>query len=119
MRDLFLNSIYIYNYSKKNIKKEYLFNLTMIRNGFASDSMQDLGIAFIECSAKDATNVEAAFQLMSTELIAKSEKQGARPRPQGGTVTGLLQPKHGWKFIQNWMKRIYKKKNDMKLTQIT
>ncbi|CAE7316879.1 RABD2C [Symbiodinium sp. CCMP2456] len=58
----------------------------------AKKKAEDLGIAFIECSAKDATNVEAAFQMMSTELIAKSEKQGARPqRPAGGT--GLLQPK--------------------------
>ncbi|CAK0814494.1 unnamed protein product [Prorocentrum cordatum] len=54
----------------------------------------DLGIAFIETSAKDATNVEGAFQMMSAELIAKREQQGARAgqRPGPGGV-GLLTPK--------------------------
>merc|ERR1719287_417740 len=37
---------------------------------------EDLNIAFIEASAKDATNVEAAFQMMSAELIQKREQLG-------------------------------------------
>mmetsp|Transcript_667 Transcript_667/g.1364 ORF Transcript_667/g.1364 Transcript_667/m.1364 type:complete len:217 (+) Transcript_667:82-732(+) len=37
-----------------------------------------LGIAFLETSAKEATNVEAAFRQMSTELIAKREQGGTK-----------------------------------------
>lgn len=59
----------------------------------AKKKAEDLGIAYIECSAKDATNVEEAFTMMSGELIAKSEQQGARAPRQGGG-TGLLQPKN-------------------------
>merc|ERR1719263_2695569 len=44
----------------------------------ARKKAEDLGIAFIETSAKDATNVEAAFQMMSKELIKKREQQGVR-----------------------------------------
>mmetsp|Transcript_101135 Transcript_101135/g.198445 ORF Transcript_101135/g.198445 Transcript_101135/m.198445 type:complete len:213 (+) Transcript_101135:72-710(+) len=59
----------------------------------AKKKAEELGIAFIECSAKEATNVEAAFQMMSGELISKREQQGARQSKQGGGV-GLLTPKN-------------------------
>eukprot|EP00438_Fugacium_kawagutii_P019025 Skav208692 [mRNA] locus=scaffold42:130882:132582:+ [translate_table: standard] len=52
----------------------------------AKKKAEDLGIAFIECSAKDATNVEAAFQLMSTELLAKIEKQRPGTQPPQDVV---------------------------------
>merc|ERR1711972_977004 len=42
----------------------------------ARKKAEDLGIAFMEASAKDATNVEASFQTMSAELIAKRQQQG-------------------------------------------
>mmetsp|Transcript_111314 Transcript_111314/g.325574 ORF Transcript_111314/g.325574 Transcript_111314/m.325574 type:complete len:213 (+) Transcript_111314:80-718(+) len=44
----------------------------------------ELGLAFMEVSAKDATNVEAAFQKLSGELMAKREQQGAQASRQGG-----------------------------------
>mmetsp|Transcript_28352 Transcript_28352/g.81484 ORF Transcript_28352/g.81484 Transcript_28352/m.81484 type:complete len:217 (+) Transcript_28352:94-744(+) len=62
----------------------------------ASKKAEELGIAFIEASAKDATNVEAAFQMMSGELITKREQQGARgPKAAAGTGgVNLLTPKN-------------------------
>jgi len=60
----------------------------------AQKKAADLGMSFIETSAKDATNVESAFQMMSSELIKKREKQGAKPSGQGGGGVGLLQPKN-------------------------
>eukprot|EP00933_Yihiella_yeosuensis_P045093 TRINITY_DN40409_c0_g1_i1.p1 TRINITY_DN40409_c0_g1~~TRINITY_DN40409_c0_g1_i1.p1 ORF type:complete len:215 (-),score=57.29 TRINITY_DN40409_c0_g1_i1:95-739(-) len=60
----------------------------------AKKKAEDLGLAFIECSAKDATNVEAAFDILSAELIAKREQHGARAPRQGGSGIGLLQPKN-------------------------
>merc|ERR1711876_154949 len=52
---------------------------------------EELGVAFIEASAKDATNVEAAFTMMSAELIAKREDSNSQQKkPTGGH--GLLQP---------------------------
>jgi len=57
---------------------------------------EELGVAFIEASAKDSTNVEAAFTMMSSELISKREKQpgGANPKQAGGGSVGLLQAKN-------------------------
>jgi len=57
---------------------------------------EDLGIAFIEASAKDGTNVEAAFQMMSGELITKKAQQSAQEKKtgSGGGGVGLLQPKN-------------------------
>jgi len=52
----------------------------------------DLGISFIETSAKVGTNVESAFQMMSAELIGKREQQGARGPRQGAGGVGLLTP---------------------------
>merc|ERR1719237_1808096 len=53
---------------------------------------EGLGMAFLETSAKAATNVAEAFQAASAELIAKRQSAGAAaPRQQAGL--GLLQPK--------------------------
>jgi Ras-related protein Rab-1A len=60
----------------------------------ATKKAEDLGMKFIETSAKDATNVEAAFQMMSAELIGKREQQGARAPRQGAGGVGLLTPKN-------------------------
>mmetsp|Transcript_56128 Transcript_56128/g.119508 ORF Transcript_56128/g.119508 Transcript_56128/m.119508 type:complete len:209 (-) Transcript_56128:48-674(-) len=52
---------------------------------------QELGLAFIEASAKDATNVEKAFEMISGELIVKRKDQGSnKPKTAG---VGLLTPK--------------------------
>merc|ERR1712176_497864 len=59
----------------------------------AKKKAEELGIAFIEASAKDATNVEAAFTMMSAELIAKREQPGSQQKKPTGGV-GLLQPKN-------------------------
>merc|ERR1712217_543523 len=61
----------------------------------AKKKADELGMAFIETSAKDATNVQDAFQIMSTELIAKRERQGARSTKQGSTVDLLKAMKPG------------------------
>merc|ERR1719433_1333007 len=49
-------------------------------------SFEELGMAFIETSAKDAINVQDAFQTMSAELIAKRDQQGARATVQSNNV---------------------------------
>merc|ERR1712217_469495 len=59
----------------------------------AKKKADELGIAFIETSAKDATNVETAFQMMSSELIVKREQQGASTAKSGSSGVGLLTPK--------------------------
>merc|ERR1712217_340316 len=59
----------------------------------AKKMAEGLGLAFMETSAKDATNVESAFQMMSAELIVKREQQGARASKQTAGV-GLLTPKN-------------------------
>lgn len=56
----------------------------------ARKKAEDLGILFIEASAKDATNVEESFKLMSAELIKKREQQGAKPSGAGGGGVGHL-----------------------------
>lgn len=58
----------------------------------AQKKAEELGMAFIETSAKEATNVEQAFSMMSAELISKREQQGAGQKRQQGGV-GLLTPK--------------------------
>jgi len=55
---------------------------------------EELGINFIETSAKVGTNVENAFHMMSAELIGKREQQGARAPRQGAGGVGLLTPKN-------------------------
>lgn len=50
----------------------------------ARKKAEELGMGYMECSAKDATNVEKAFQMVSTELISKREKQSAAAPKQGG-----------------------------------
>eukprot|EP00927_Polykrikos_kofoidii_P057382 TRINITY_DN51502_c0_g1_i1.p1 TRINITY_DN51502_c0_g1~~TRINITY_DN51502_c0_g1_i1.p1 ORF type:complete len:204 (-),score=47.65 TRINITY_DN51502_c0_g1_i1:59-670(-) len=50
----------------------------------AKKKADDLSIAFVETSAKDATNVETAFQMMSAELISKREQQGNEGTGQSG-----------------------------------
>merc|ERR1712113_714293 len=52
---------------------------------------EELDVAFIEASAKESTNVEAAFQMMSAELITKREV-AQQKKPTSGV--GLLQPKN-------------------------
>merc|ERR1712241_203647 len=52
---------------------------------------EELNVAFIEASAKDGTNVEAAFQMMSAELITKREV-AQQKKPTSGV--NLLQPKN-------------------------
>merc|ERR1712150_69980 len=54
---------------------------------------EELGIEFIEASAKDATNVETAFQIVSAKLIEKREQDGNKaghpgvgPLTRNGTV---------------------------------
>merc|ERR1712183_177120 len=59
----------------------------------AKKKAEDLGIQFIETSAKDATNVESAFQIMSAELIAKQAQQGAKGTKPVGSGVGLMTPK--------------------------
>merc|ERR1719375_2106207 len=54
---------------------------------------EDLGMAFIETSSKDGTNVEDAFTMMSAELIALREKQGGS-KAQGSGGQSLLKPKN-------------------------
>ncbi|CAE7278129.1 YPT1 [Symbiodinium natans] len=49
--------------------------LTAVSTEEARQKAEGLGIPFIETSAKDATHVEKAFQMMSAELIQKREKQ--------------------------------------------
>ena len=44
----------------------------------AQKKAEELGVAFIETSAKDAIHVETAFQMLSGELIKKRE-QTSRP----------------------------------------
>jgi len=56
---------------------------------------EDLTMAFIETSAKDATNVESAFAMMSAELIVKREQEAVRAPRQGAGGLGLLTPKAG------------------------
>mmetsp|Transcript_98855 Transcript_98855/g.220708 ORF Transcript_98855/g.220708 Transcript_98855/m.220708 type:complete len:228 (-) Transcript_98855:129-812(-) len=53
----------------------------------ARKKAEDLGLAFMEASAKDATNVDSAFTMMSKELSVKREQQGAKAaRPGAGKV---------------------------------
>merc|ERR1719410_2608234 len=54
---------------------------------------EEIGVAFIEASAKDATSVEAAFTMMSAELIAKREQTGPQQKKPTSGVS-LLQPKN-------------------------
>eukprot|EP00927_Polykrikos_kofoidii_P067259 TRINITY_DN6276_c0_g2_i1.p1 TRINITY_DN6276_c0_g2~~TRINITY_DN6276_c0_g2_i1.p1 ORF type:complete len:206 (-),score=48.10 TRINITY_DN6276_c0_g2_i1:221-838(-) len=58
----------------------------------ARKKANELGIAFMETSAKDATNVETAFQTMSAELVSKREQEGKRGSGQAGG-SALLTPK--------------------------
>mmetsp|Transcript_31378 Transcript_31378/g.90027 ORF Transcript_31378/g.90027 Transcript_31378/m.90027 type:complete len:218 (+) Transcript_31378:75-728(+) len=56
----------------------------------AKKKAEELGLAFIEASAKDATNVETAFQMISAELIKKREQQGTQASRPGAGGVGLL-----------------------------
>jgi Ras-related protein Rab-1A len=54
---------------------------------------EELGMAFVETSAKASTNVEVAFQTTSAELVKRREASGTKaPRQAGGS--GLLMPKN-------------------------
>mmetsp|Transcript_37282 Transcript_37282/g.117492 ORF Transcript_37282/g.117492 Transcript_37282/m.117492 type:complete len:206 (-) Transcript_37282:31-648(-) len=50
----------------------------------AQKKASELGLAFMEVSAKEAINVDAAFQALSSDLMAKREQQGAQTSRQGG-----------------------------------
>mmetsp|Transcript_81257 Transcript_81257/g.252187 ORF Transcript_81257/g.252187 Transcript_81257/m.252187 type:complete len:218 (-) Transcript_81257:16-669(-) len=54
----------------------------------ARKKAESLGLALLEASAKDSTNVEAAFQMISSELIARREQMGAQAtaKAAGSTV---------------------------------
>lgn len=56
----------------------------------AKKKAAELGLTFVETSAKDATNVETAFKMMSADLIAKREQTPE----QKTTGVGLLTPKN-------------------------
>lgn len=49
----------------------------------AQEFADNLGISFIETSAKNATNVETAFLTMAKELIAAKEASGATEKSGG------------------------------------
>mmetsp|Transcript_121189 Transcript_121189/g.241394 ORF Transcript_121189/g.241394 Transcript_121189/m.241394 type:complete len:223 (+) Transcript_121189:67-735(+) len=54
----------------------------------AKKKAEELGIEFIEASAKDATNVETAFQIVSAKLIEKRDQDGNKAARTGiGTLT--------------------------------
>jgi Ras-related protein Rab-1A len=44
----------------------------------AQRKAEELGMAFVETSAKDATNVDAAFQIISKDIMERSRWQGYR-----------------------------------------
>jgi len=48
----------------------------------------ELGIPFLETSAKNASNVEEAFLTMAQELIRLREAKGAAAAGAGGAVAG-------------------------------
>lgn len=51
----------------------------------AKHKAESLGVAYIETSAKNSTNVDAAFHMMAKDLIAKREQQISQtPRPNVG-----------------------------------
>eukprot|EP00411_Alexandrium_monilatum_P031105 CAMPEP_0175374566 /NCGR_PEP_ID=MMETSP0095-20121207/23313_1 /TAXON_ID=311494 /ORGANISM="Alexandrium monilatum, Strain CCMP3105" /LENGTH=265 /DNA_ID=CAMNT_0016672797 /DNA_START=34 /DNA_END=831 /DNA_ORIENTATION=+ len=54
----------------------------------AKKKAETLGLAFLEASAKQATNVEATFQMISSELITRREQMGpqATAKAAGPTV---------------------------------
>merc|ERR1712079_981588 len=64
-----------------------------VSNDEAKKKAEELGMAFVETSAKDATNVQDAFRMMSAELVGKREQQGARATKQGSNVN-LLKAKN-------------------------
>lgn len=69
----------------------------------ASQFAENLGISFLETSAKNATNVETAFLTMAQELIAAREASGV---DSGKTGDVVLKPvgrgsKRGQKCCQN------------------
>eukprot|EP00420_Gonyaulax_spinifera_P016260 CAMPEP_0197893256 /NCGR_PEP_ID=MMETSP1439-20131203/32661_1 /TAXON_ID=66791 /ORGANISM="Gonyaulax spinifera, Strain CCMP409" /LENGTH=197 /DNA_ID=CAMNT_0043513515 /DNA_START=83 /DNA_END=672 /DNA_ORIENTATION=- len=56
----------------------------------AKKKAEELGLGFMEASAKDATNVEAAFKMVSSELIVKREQQSAQAQTKGQGGHGLI-----------------------------
>merc|ERR1712061_71911 len=54
---------------------------------------EELGMSFLETSAKDATNVGATFHVMSTQLIQNRDHQNASGQNSRGGM-GLLTPKN-------------------------
>jgi len=54
---------------------------------------EELGLAFMETSAKTAENVEASFHMLASQLIVNKEQQPARPG-RAGIGAGLLTAKN-------------------------
>jgi len=57
-----------------------------VRSDEAKKFADTLGISFLETSAKNATNVEAAFLTMAKQLIQAKELIGVQKTPQSGNV---------------------------------
>jgi len=51
---------------------------------------ESLGLAFLEASAKAATNVEASFELISSELVKRRAQQGVQAPGKGAGSTVSL-----------------------------
>lgn len=65
---------------------------------FTQKKAEELGIEFIETSAKDSTNVENAFVIMARQLIKMKEAQIASQRPKpapGMRLQPTPQPTNG------------------------
>jgi Ras-related protein Rab-1A len=52
-----------------------------------SEFAQSLGIEFVETSAKNSTNVEKAFMVMSSQIKSRMKSQPAQPAKGGAKLT--------------------------------
>jgi len=63
-----------------------LANKRVVEYNSAKEFADSLGVPFLETSAKNATNVEAAFIKMASEIKNRMVTTGASPAPRQGTV---------------------------------